>query len=208
MRKFWIAFCVLCLVLCQTLSAQKPHSDLYHELGVNAGPVSLTGSFIYGTIGFWSGLGGSIGHKPVDMALYGHYGIHYHYQVKPWCQIGVKAMVEGAKWTHYSDTLRTSITAVDRDALITLMPSVRFTYFNRPWIRLYAGADVGCAYLLAHTTSYYQKGEDNSNDKDNNFIFAFNVTAFGLNVGKRFYGLFELNAGYDAIVKFGMGARF
>jgi hypothetical protein len=34
------------------------------------------------------------------------------------------------------------------------------------------------------------------------------VTAFGVNVGKGFYGLLELNAGYDAIVKVGIGARF
>ena len=88
------------------------------------------------------------------------------------------------------------------------MPSVHFTYLNRPWVRLYSGLDVGCAYFWSGSTSDNAKEDGNDGKKDNNFAFAFNVTAFGVNVGKKFYGLFELNAGYDAIVKVGIGARF
>jgi len=182
---------------------------LYNEIGANVGPFSMVGSFVYGTVGFWSALGGSIGHKPVDLKLLGQYNIHYHYQVKPWCQIGVKAGVECANLVHYSDTFRTTITGIDRDVIFTLMPSVRFTYLNRPWVRLYSGADVGCAYfLLGSASSSSNDDSEDEREKSNNFMFAFNVTAFGVNVGKKFYGLFELNAGYDAIVKVGIGARF
>ena len=99
------------------------------------------------------------------------------------------------------------MTAVDNYALVSLMPSVRFTYLNRPWVRLYSGVDVGCAYLFSGTT-YYDSKTGSEKGENNNFLFAFNITAFGVNVGKKFYGLFELNAGYDAIVKVGIGARF
>ena len=88
------------------------------------------------------------------------------------------------------------------------MPSVRFNYLNRPWVRLYSGLDLGVGYLFSGSSSRSKDGEEESGSKNNNFIFAFNVTAFGVNVGKKFYGLFELNAGYDAIVKVGIGARF
>lgn len=208
MKRVIVTICVLVVCFFQPLSAQKPHSDLYHETGVNAGPSSLVGGFINGTIGFWSGLGGALSHKPVEMKWYGNYGLHYYYQVKPWCQVGVKATVEGAKTIQYTDTFRTTISSVNHDVLVALMPSVHFTYLNRPWVRLYSGLDVGCAYFWSSSSSDNGKEDENDGKKDNNFAFAFNVTAFGVNVGKKFYGLFELNAGYDSIIKFGIGARF
>ena len=212
MKKRILTLALLLLCCCQILPAQKtngnkPHSDLHNEVGINAGPFSLVGSFTYGTIGFWSALGGSLSHKPVDMNLCGNYSIHYYYQVKPWCQVGFKATVELAKTTHFADTLRTVVTSIDHYALVSLMPSVRFTYLNRPWVRIYSGVDVGCAYLWTGTT-YKDKSGNDEKGQNNNFLFAFNVTAFGVNVGKKFYGLFELNAGFDAMVKVGIGARF
>lgn len=208
MKRVIVTICVLVVCFFQPLSAQKPHSDLYHEIGVDAGPCSLVGGFINGTIGFWSGLGGAISHKPIEMKWYGNYGLHYYYQVNPWCQVGVKATVECAKTTQYTDTFRTTISSVNHDVLVALMPSVHFTYLNRPWVRLYSGLDVGCAYFWSGPTSDNGKEDENDSKKDNNFAFAFNVTAFGVNVGKKFYGLFELNAGYDSFIKVGIGARF
>ena len=118
--------------------------------------------------------------------------------------------MEAARLVHYSDTFRTTVTAVDHEVLLSLMPSVRFNYLNRPWVRLYSGVDLGVGYLLSgsSSTSGSKDGEEESDKRNNNFMFAFNVTAFGVNVGKKFYGLFELNMGYDAIVKVGIGARF
>ena len=185
-------------LLCWSASAQKPHSDLYNEIGVNAGPFSFAGAFGIGTIGFFSALGSAFSHQPVEMDLYGHYGIHYYYQVKPWCQVGIKTAVEGAKNTRFSDTLHTSVSSIDRYLLVSVMPSVRFTYLNRPWVRLYSGVDLGLGIF----------GTEGNDSSSGDFLFAFNVTAFGVNVGKKFFGQFELNAGFDSFVKVGIGARF
>lgn len=185
-------------LLCWSASAQKPHSDLYNEIGVNAGPFSFAGAFGIGTIGFFSALGSAFSHQPVEMDLYGHYGIHYYYQVKPWCQVGIKTTVEGARNTRFSDTLHTSVSSIDRYLLISVMPSVRFTYLNRPWVRLYSGVDLGLGIF----------GTEGKDSSSGDFLFAFNVTAFGINVGKKFFGQFELNAGFDSFVKVGIGARF
>ena len=193
-----VTIIVFACLLCWSVSAQKPHSDLYNEIGVNAGPFSFAGAFGIGTIGFFSALGSAFSHQPVEMDLYGHYGIHYYYQVKPWCQVGIKTTVEGAKNTRFSDTLHTSVSSIDRYLLVSVMPSVRFTYLNRPWVRLYSGVDLGLGI-------FGTEGKDSSSD---DFLFAFNVTAFGVNVGKKFFGQFELNAGFDSFVKVGIGARF
>ena len=205
MKKIILALVCIIVLLPNTLSAQKPHSDLHHEIGVTAGPISFMGGFMYGTIGFWSALGSSFSHTSVDMDLYGQYGLHYYYQVKPWCQVGAKFSFEGAKLTHYTDTLKLVVKDRENMALISFMPSVWFTYLNRPWVRLYSGADVGFCYLWNDKKS---NEPETDGDKDNNFIFAFNVTAFGVNVGKKFFGMLELNLGYDSFVKAGIGARF
>lgn len=207
MKKLFITFCMVALCV-SFANAQKPHSDLHHELGINAGPCSVVGGFVNGTIGFWSALFGAIGHQPVDMKWYGTYGFHYYYQVKPWCQVGIKTTVEYAKQIHYTDTFRTTVSAVDRDVLFAVMPSVRFTYLNRPWVRLYSGLDVGCGFMFSGSSKSTTKEEESENGSNFSVLPAFNLTVFGVNVGKKFYGLFELNAGYDAIVKVGIGARF
>lgn len=140
------------------------------------------------------------------MNLLGEYGLHYYYQVKPWCQVGVKATFESANLTKYTDSTRTITCSSDYYALISVMPSVRFTYLNRPWVRLYSGAEVGCSYFLDKERYVLTKEEEA--EKSNNFLFAFNATIFGVNVGKKFFGMLEFNFGYDSYVKAGIGARF
>jgi hypothetical protein len=82
------------------------------------------------------------------------------------------------------------------------MPSVRFTYLNRPWVRLYSGVDVGVGYFIDN------KDNVSESTRSGNFFFAFNVTPIGVNVGKKFYGMFETNFGFDSVFKVGLGARF
>lgn len=200
-KRIVLSICVLIILCSQTLSAQKPHSDLYNEIGVDAGPVSVVGGVVYGTIGFWTAVGGGLSHKPVEMNLYGCYNVHYYYQVTHWCQVGMKTVVEGSKLTYYTDTTKRMIDHVSQDVLLSFMPSVRFTYLNRPWVRLYSSVDVGVGFFLSSTG-----GSDG--ELGNKPLFAFNITPIGVSVGKKFYGLFELNAGYDSVVKVGIGARF
>ena len=196
----------LMMALTPPAQAQKPHSDLHNEIGVGAGPFSVFGGFIIGTADFFGALGNTLSHKTYDSHYYGHYDLHYYYQINHWCQVGVKFTVEGSRTTIYTDSTRSLISNVDRTLIFTLMPSVRFTYLNRPWVRLYSGADLGVGYLFSQSQPHMTK--DDPDRKGSNFFPAFNVTAFGVNVGKRFYGLFELNAGFDSVVKFGIGARW
>lgn len=209
MKRITILFLCFTLFFTTRLSAQNQpheHSPLHHEIGLDAGPASAIGGLIYGTAGVFQALGSALSKTSTKMDWYGQYGIHYYYQAKWWCQVGVKFTAESARTTYYADTLQLIVRDRSTMSLFTLMPSVRFTYLNRPWVRLYSGADIGCLYFW---------NSDNKNDpssdegnKDSNFAFAFNVTPIGVNVGKQFYGMFELNFGFDSFVKLGIGCRF
>jgi hypothetical protein len=200
-KKIALLLCVFGLLAVQPLCAQNPHSELNNEIGVDAGPVSVAGGFVFGSIGFWSSLGASLNHKAVDTRLYGCYGIHYYYQVKHWCAVGVKTVVEGSRTTFYTDSTRTAIEKINDDVFFSIMPSVRFTYLNRPWVRLYSTVDVGLNLFFSSSTA-------SDAEKKCQPYFAWNITPIGVCVGKKFYGLFEVNIGYDALAKVGIGARF
>ncbi|MBO4488677.1 MAG: hypothetical protein J5741_03340 [Bacteroidales bacterium] len=197
--------CALGVSMMQPVQAQKPHSDLLNEIGVGAGPSSLCGGFLVGTVNFFNALGSSLSHQAYDIKYYGVYDLHYYRQVTHWCQVGVKVTAEGSRVTRFTDTLRTSVKSIDDYVVFTLMPSVRFTYLNRPWVRLYSGADLGLGYFYSNSQANSKDGDEGNSS---NFFPAFNVTAFGVSVGKGFYGLFELNAGFESLIKVGIGARF
>lgn len=205
MKRTLIAVCLLSIVFAPQLQAQSkhPHNEFKNELGVDAGPFSFMGSFVNITVGFFDALGSSLSHKTADMKLYGHYGIHYYYQVKPWCQVGFRTTFEGAGYTHYTDSTRTAVSDKYSMGFVTLMPSVRFTYLNRPWVRLYSGADLGVSYL------WDSRGSSQSEKSSQQPVsVAFNITPIGVSVGKNVYGLFETNFGYASYVVVGIGCRF
>ena len=206
MRKVILLIVAACLLAPAPASAQHEHSDLHHEIGVTAGPVSGLGSLVYGTVGFFEALGSSLSKRAVDMKLHGHYGLHYYYQVNWWCQVGVKATFENARTIHYTDTTQRVVSEKSDLSIGSLMPSVRFTYLNRPWVRLYSGIDLGIGFVINQKRTYTANTQPEPRSVQP--ICAFNITPIGVNVGKRFFGLFETNIGLDSFVKFGIGARF
>ena len=206
-----IAILLLVLWMPTFLNAQnrpvRIHSDLHHELGISAGPNSIIGGTVYGTVGFFGALFSGLGHERTRLDFYGEYGLHYYYQVKPWCQVGVKTTIDAAKMVTYTDTTYSTVSRSSTFLLLSVMASVRFTYLNRPWVRLYSGVDLGCGFLFTgeKSSSKSEEGKDSDND---NILFAFNVTPIGVNVGKRFFGMAEINFGFDSWFKVGIGCRW
>ncbi len=206
-----IAILLLVLWMPTFLNAQnhpvRIHSDLHHEIGITAGPNSIIGGTVYGTVGFFGALFSGLGHERTRLDFYGEYGLHYYYQVKPWCQVGVKTTIDAAKMVTYTDTTYSTVSRSSTFLLLSVMPSVRFTYLNRPWVRLYSGVDLGCGFLFTgeKSSSKSEEGKDSDND---NILFAFNVTPIGVNVGKKFFGMAELNFGFDSWFKVGIGCRW
>ena len=208
-----IAILLLVLWVPVFLNAQdrpvRIHSDLHHEFGMTAGPNSIIGGTVYGTVGFFGAIFSGLGHERTRLNFYGEYGLHYYYQVKPWCQVGVKTSLDAAKMVTYTDTTYSVVSRSNTFLLLSVMPSVRFTYLNRPWVRLYSGVDLGCGFLFTDGNSSSSSTSEEGKDSDGgNILFAFNVTPIGVNVGKRFFGMAEINLGFDSWFKVGIGCRW
>lgn len=205
-KDFIVSLCFIIMGLpllhAQNQKERKLHSDLQNEIGVGGGIASAMGFVVHGSIGFIEVFFGGLSNQPIDMKWYGQYGVNYHYQVKHWCQLGVKFTIESSKITRYTDTTKWVVKSVSKEVLCVFMPSVRFAYLNRPWVRLYSGVDVGVGYFIDN------KDNVSESTRSGNFFFAFNVTPIGVNVGKKFYGMFETNFGFDSVFKIGLGARF
>lgn len=181
------------------------HNDDMHDIGIGAGPCSLFGYFVYGAVGVSGTVLGGIFSQSVNFDFCGNYALHYYAQVKPWCQVGGKITVEGCKLTRYADSAHTVVTDKSQLWTLAVMPGVHFTYLNRPMVRLYSGLDLGAAFLLSQNVT--NVSDSVGNDIKPVFM-AFNITPIGVQVGKTFYGMFEINVGYDAVLKLGVGYRF
>lgn len=85
-----------------------------------------------------------------------------------------------------------------KETQIAFLPSVRFSYLNKKYVTLYSGFSSG--FLLNF-------------EKDNgatNVYFhpTFQVTAFGVSAGRKFFGYTEVGFGYKGYITAGIGYRF
>ena len=85
---------------------------------------------------------------------------------------------------------------------ITIMPTIRFTWLNRKWVRMYSSLGMG---MTIHTTN--TTGSGGSTD-GNSYAFAFQCSYLGLTVGRSLFGFAELGFGAKGVAIFGMGYRF
>lgn len=196
------------LVLGQEVSNLSPeNSPLRHNIGIEAGgPSSFYSTVVLLTEAILVVPFYAIADKSMDINLKGEYGLSYYYQVNPWLQVGAKSYVEIMQNNIYTDSEKQNLEKKMTMALVNIMPSVKFTYLNRPMVRLYSGIDVGLG-ILANGLSPDEQ-EEATSEKSNSCFFSFNITPIGVSVGKKFYGLFETNIGSDAFLKVGIGCRF
>lgn len=193
MKKDLLLLIFLLLTFSSSLLAQHPHNEYKNDIGITAGFRSMMGLLR-------NPVSPTIRHNP-----YGNYGLHYYYQVKHWCQVGVKVNSEISKRTIFEENRPYLVSKQDMLTHLSLMPSVRFSYLNRPWVRLYSGVDLGCGYFLCTPTKLDPNPENTISKR---LYFAYDVTPIGVEVGRKFYGLVETNIGYDSFVKAGIGFRF
>ena len=112
---------------------------------------------------------------------FGHLFLGYRYDVNTWFSAGVEA-----DWFYlwYSQEHRngygTLVGKYDSHLhQLTIMPSIRFTYFRRPLVELYSG--LGLGYTMYEGSYGVQHG------------FTFSPTLFGVNVGnEHWFGEVEL----------------
>ena len=139
------------------------------------------------------------------------FSLDYHYRAAKWFWLGLTSgynyyqekgnvgnigMPENPTWQY-------------KEHHFLIMPSLRFSYLNRPHLTLYSGLAVGL--YIKHGREYL----DNDflirpRTIDHNRVFsAFQLTAFGLKAGaKHWFGSFEAGFGIKGFVNLGVGYDF
>lgn len=173
--------------------------EYLNEIDVTVGPASGLSSILFLFVDIGEAISSSASNRPAKINWIGSYSLEYYRQINSWFRVGCKAIFEGQNTKYYNDSTKTTLYNKYFTGVTTVMPSVQFSYYNKGIVLLYSGLDLGVMVLW-------------KNDKlDGGFAqatFAFNVTPFGIRVGKRLYGMGEINIGYDSLVKFGIGYRF
>lgn len=204
-----LAICLLpALMFGQNFGPQ--HSPLRNELGISAGPISGYSAMVGLVSAIFVLPISAIAGKGMDLKYYGGYGIHYYYQINHWLQVGCKTTTEAMSYISYTDSTKKVIDTRSDYVFLNITPSVRFTYLNRPWVRLYSGIDAGLGILVGGNSKSNSSGEESSDGKSkgNNCYPAINITPIGISVGKGFFGMLETNIGSEAFIKVGIGARW
>ncbi len=175
-----------------------------NDLSISAGPITSTP-----ILTFLVEIANAISYSNYEArhgTIYGCYSLNYHYQVLSWLRVGAKAVYEGSG-TDYYDKDTQALYANHRSHWADIMASVQFTYYNKNLWKLYSGLDAGIA-LYTLEDRYHSGDKAGQHNLNVNPLPAFDITIFGMTVGRRVYGMAELNLGMDAVVKAGIGMRF
>ncbi len=170
------------------------------------------GDMLFETLAFHSTYAGTYGapealpanfsrHETFSYGYTGHIFAEYLYRCSPVVSVGIQADMEGIFWKEGDFDRYHQLQGVARSVRnwdFVVMPTVRFTYLERPWVRLYSS--LGTGFLLAM-----------DNQGGSGFAPAVNLNWIGLEVGKGNWGgtaeLGMLNAVKNAYHIYQAGAR-
>ena len=135
------------------------------------------------------------------------FSLDYHYRASKWFWLGLTAGYNLYKEKGYGEP--ENLTWQYKEHHILIMPSLRFSYLNRPHLTLYSGLSVG--FYIKHGREY--RDDDlliRPITTDHNRVFsAFQLTAFGLKAGaKHWFGSFEAGFGIKGFANLGVGYEF
>ena len=137
----------------------------------------------------------------------------YHYRATKWFWLGLTAgynyYQEKGDALYVGYIFPENSTWQYKEHHFLIMPSLRFSYLNRPHLTLYSGLAVGL--YIKHGREYI--------DDDNliqpitaeyiRMFSAFQLTAFGVKAGaKHWFGSFEAGFGIKGFVNLGVGYEF
>ena len=142
------------------------------------------GDMLFETMAFHPGYAQN-GTRTSDFGYTGHFFAEYRYHLTRVVSLGLQGDMEGIFWQETPcNAMRTPIgpSVPSRNYNATLLPNVRFTFLDTPWVDLYAGLGIGA--LLAF-----------DNWKQFELAPAVNLNLLGIQVGKGpWSGSLELGA--------------
>ena len=135
------------------------------------------GDMMFETMAFHPGLAAD-GNRTHHYGYTGHIFAGYAYSFRKWVSFGAEVDFESIFWKEtpcdpYWSPVGDAVSV--RNYNITIMPEVRFTFYDKGWVNLYAGLGFGA--LVAFDNN---KGVEASP--------AFNINLFGVWMGKDHWG--------------------
>jgi hypothetical protein len=124
----------------------------------------------------------------------------YTHEIKRWLAMSVNFSYSGVSQNERS-TENDHIVNKYSKHRFSLFPSAKFTYLNRPMIRLYSAAGFGLGLKR-------EKWYSNSNHFTNETHISGQLTFFGVSVGKKLFASCEMGYGSMGILTMGGGYRF
>jgi hypothetical protein len=126
--------------------------------------------------------------------------VSYTQELRRWLALSVNAVYSGVSQNERrTDTDR--ISNKYTQYRIGIYPAVRFTYFNRPLIRMYSAIGLGLEITDEKWSSNYH-----SNNHETNLNGQ--ITFFGVSVGKNLFVSWEVGVGAMGYLVMGGGYRF
>lgn len=126
--------------------------------------------------------------------------ISYTRELKKWLAISIVGAYSGVRQNE-RERRTYDIVGRYRKHRIAVMPMVRFTYLNRPVVRLYSAVGFGFGTTKEHWTYEHRH-------KTNDTYIQGQATFFGVSVEKKWFALTELGVGAMGIFTIGTGYRF
>lgn len=167
---------------------EKPAIDYRHSVRIGWGDMITETILFRPTLsGTWSNPNALpdnyLHHETFDFGYTGHLFTEYQYRLTKVTSLGIQADMEGIFWKEgvfdkYHNLVSEATSVRNWD--VTLLATARFTYFDRPWVRLYSGLGVGVLFAFDNQGGFGAAP-------------AFNLNWIGAEVGKGPWGgSFEL----------------
>ena len=121
----------------------------------------------------------------------------YYYRFKSWFWLGTNLSYTGFTQNYYDSFTRVRL-GTNTNHVITVLPTVRFSYLNKQYVTLYSEIAFGLTYNYQRQYNQTVKSQ---------FLPAWQTTLIGVSAGKNLYGFAELGSGLRGIAIVGIGYR-
>lgn len=209
-RLFWMIVCFVLLSSLQTYAQDTPQKQpVRHYISLSLGDNlfnGLMGGYIdisccEPSFPVWFGPDAYL-HTSVTLPTF---SLSYYYAFKPWLLVGAEAYYSGIYSPVYEKPQMQKI-GMASTTVISILPSVRFQYFNRRYCSLYSGISFGLFLAIDHGEHFFT---GNPKDAVSGMVMpSYQLTAFGVRFGDRIYGTAEIGCGVKGIATIGIGTRF
>lgn len=119
--------------------------------------------------------------------------IEYSHYIRKWFSLGGKATFS-ALYSRYKHIETDELLRTDGNYTVGLIVNARFDYLRRNSVQLYSSIGFGLAARFAYDYGIVSP--------------MYDMTLFGIMVGRSFYGYFEFGGGISGIARMGIGYRF